>query len=202
MTVEGGEAAGLLGRRLYGAGQIASAVERLAGEIARDSVGQPLVLLGVLKGALYLTVDLARVLAAIPNGPSEIFVEYVCVSSYGAAAEPTGKPRILLDASIPLEGRNVLIVDAIADRGLTLEALRAFLQERAPASLRLCVLFDKPARRRAAVQLDYVGLAVPDAFAVGYGLDYQELYRTLPFLAELNPRAQFESNIESRSQSS
>lgn len=202
MTVEGSEAAGLLGRRLYGAGQIASAVERLAGEIARDSVGQPLVLLGVLKGALYLTVDLARVLAAIPNGPSEIFVEYVCVSSYGAAAEPRGKPRILLDASIPIEGRNVLIVDAIADHGLTLEALRAFLQERAPASLRPCVLFDKPARRRAAVRLDYVGLAVPDAFAVGYGLDYQELYRTLPFLAELNPRAQFESNLESRSQSS
>ena len=172
------------GRRLYGRGEIHGAVERLAREIARAYRGQPLVVLGVLKGALYLTVDLARALAETADGPSEIFVDYICVFSY-EGAESRGQVRLLLDEATPLEGRHVLIVEDIADNGLTLAYLQALLSERRPASLRTCVLFDKPSRRRVQVRLDYVGLTLPNTFAVGYGLDYQENYRNLPYLAEL-----------------
>jgi len=172
------------GRRLYGPDEIEAAVARLAREVASAYSGQPLVLLGVLKGALYFTVDLARALAGIADGPSEIFVDYICVVSY-AGSESTGQVRLLLDEATVLEGRHVLIVEDIADNGLTLAYLQALLLERRPASLRTCVLFDKPSRRRVRVLLDYIGLTVPNTFAVGYGLDYQERYRNLPYLAEL-----------------
>ncbi|HEY1654145.1 MAG TPA: hypoxanthine phosphoribosyltransferase [Candidatus Tumulicola sp.] len=174
-----------LGERLYSPAEIASAVDRLAAAVGLDFAGKPLVLLGVLKGALYLTVDLARALAAIPDGPSEIAVEYVCVSSYGAGLESSGRPQVLLDRTAPIEGRNVLIVDDLADSGLTLEAVRALLERRRPARVRQCVLFEKTSARWTEVPLDYVGLPVPEAFVVGYGLDYQEEYRTLPYLASL-----------------
>jgi hypoxanthine phosphoribosyltransferase len=172
-------------RVLFSAEQIAEAIERLAREIAGDYSGKPLLLLGVLKGALYVTVDLARALAAIPDGPSEIVMDFVSVGSYGNATESSGEVRLLMDVSVPVEGRNVLILDDVADGGLTLQALQALLQGRGPASLRTGVLFDKPARRAVDVTLDYVGLTLPNAFAVGYGLDYQEKYRTLPYIAEL-----------------
>jgi hypoxanthine phosphoribosyltransferase len=168
---------------VYQPGEIAEAIERLAAAIARDHSGQPLVLLGVLKGALYATVDLARALARRADGPSEINVDYVCASSYRDTAS-TGHVRVLLDTRLDLRGRRVVIVDDIADNGLTIAALRTLLQEKGPASLRTCALFDKPLRRLADARLDYRGLTVPDAFVVGYGLDYQENYRTLPYLAE------------------
>jgi hypoxanthine phosphoribosyltransferase len=172
------------GRRLYGQDQIEAAVARLAGEVAETYRGQPLVLLGVLKGALYFTVDLARALAGVAGGPSEIFVDYISVVSY-EGAESSGNVRLLLDEATPLEGRHLLIVEDIADNGLTLAYLQTLLSERRPASLRTCTLFDKPSRRRVQVQLDFVGLTVPNTFAVGYGLDYLEMYRNLPYLAEL-----------------
>jgi hypoxanthine phosphoribosyltransferase len=170
---------------LFTAEQIAEAIERLAQRIAVDYSGKPLLLVGVLKGALYAAVDLARALAVIPDGPSEIILDFVSVGSYGNATESSGEVRLLMDVSVPVEGRNVLILDDVADGGLTVQALQALLQGRGPASLRTGVLFDKPARRTVDVTLDYVGLTLPDAFAVGYGLDYQEKYRTLPYLAEL-----------------
>jgi len=172
-------------RELLSPEQIAEAVGRLAREIAADFSGKPLLLVGVLKGALYVTVDLARALSAIPDGPSEIVMDFVSVTSYGNATESSGRIRLLMDVSVPVEGRNVLILDDVADGGLTLQALQSLLQERGPASLRTCVLFDKPARRVVEVPLDYVGLQLPDAFVVGYGLDYQEKYRTLAYLAAL-----------------
>jgi hypoxanthine phosphoribosyltransferase len=188
-----------VGRRVYGPEEISAAVERLAARIAADFGGQPLVLLGVLKGALYLTVDLARALAAVVDGPSEIMVDYVAVSSYGASTKSSGEVRLLLDATVPIEGRNVVIVDDVADNGLTLAFLRAFLVKRRPASLQACVLFEKRARRRVNVPLRYVGLPVPNTFVVGYGLDYQELYRNLPYLAELHPQVpSCEAVIESQ----
>jgi hypoxanthine phosphoribosyltransferase len=172
-------------REIYGAGQIAHAVAGLAGRIAADYSGKPLMLLGVLKGALYLTVDLARALADVPDGPSEIVVDFVSVASYGYETDSSGEIRLLMDTTVPVAGRNVLVIDGIADRGITLHALRALLQERGPGSLRTAVLFDKPARRTVDLTPDYVGLALPNAFVVGYGLDYQEKYRTLAYLAEL-----------------
>lgn len=176
-----------IGRSLYSPEEIEATVRRLAARIAADYAGQPLLLLGVLKGALYFTVDLARALAEIPGGPSEIIVDYACVASYGSSTESGGEVRLLMEGAAPIAGQNVLIVEDIADNGLTLESLGAFLRGRRPKTLRTCVLLDKPARRRVEVPLEYVGLVVPDAFIVGYGLDYQELYRNLPYLAELAP---------------
>jgi hypoxanthine phosphoribosyltransferase len=174
-------------RELFGADEIAHAIERLAGEIVRDYSRKPLTLVGVLKGALYVTADLARAISALPDGPSEIAIDYLCVSSYGNATRSSGEVRLLKDISEPVGGSNIVIVEDIIDNGLTLEYLRALLGERKPASLRACVLFDKPYHRTVDVPLEYVGLRVPDAFVVGYGLDYQELFRNLPYLAQLRP---------------
>ncbi len=181
MTAQSGAT---VGRQLYGPNEIADAVERLARAMAADYRNRPLVLLGVLKGSLYFTVDLSRALAAI-GGPSEIFVDYVCVVSYGSLGQARGQVRLLLDQSTSVEGRHVVIVEDLADNGLTLDFLRTRLKEQRPASLSTCVLFNKPSRRALAITLDYVGLTVPDTFVVGYGLDYQERYRSLPYLAEL-----------------
>jgi hypoxanthine phosphoribosyltransferase len=172
-------------KQLFSPEEIAEAIERLARRIAADYSGKPLLLLGVLKGALYFTVDVARALAEIPDGPSEIVMDFVSVGSYGNATESSGDVRVLMDATVPVAGRNVLILDDVADAGLTLQALGALIGGRGPESLRTGVLFDKPARRIVPVSLDYVGLPLPNSFVVGYGLDYQEKYRTLPYVAEL-----------------
>jgi hypoxanthine phosphoribosyltransferase len=179
------EVKGNLGRRIYAAEEVAVAVDRLAAEIAVEYRRQPVVLLGVLKGALCLMADLARALAGEPDGPSEIMVDYIFVQRYGSAGTTGTAARLAADASLPLEGTNVIIVDDIVDTGLTLQFLQALLAERRPGTLRSCVLFDKPARREVDVTIDYRGLAVPDVFAIGYGLDYKECYRNLPYLAEL-----------------
>ncbi|HEV7178775.1 MAG TPA: hypoxanthine phosphoribosyltransferase [Candidatus Baltobacteraceae bacterium] len=176
-------------RTLFTRAEIKDAIERLAWQIAEDHRGQPLMLVGVLKGALYVVSDLARAIAAVPDGPSEIFLDYICVSSYGNSTRSSGEVRMLKDTSEPVTGRAVVIVEDIVDNGLTLEYLRALLQERNPASLRSCVLLDKPYHRRVHVPVEYRGLQSPDEFVVGYGLDYQELFRNLPYLAQLRPEA-------------
>ncbi len=176
---------GTIEQTLYTREEIAQAIDRLAGQIAADHRGQPLTLLGVLKGALYVVSDLARAVAAVPDGPSEIVLDYICVSSYGNSTRSSGEVRMLKDTSRPVTGGHVVIVEDIVDNGLTLQYLRSLLAERKPASLRSCVLFDKPYHRRVDVPVEYVGLQSPDEFVVGYGLDYQELFRNLPYLAQL-----------------
>lgn len=176
---------GTIERTLFSQEEIGAAIERMAAQIAQDYRGQPVLLLGVLKGALYVTVDLARALARQPNGPSEIRVDYLCVSSYGNETRSSGEVRMLMDTTNPVTGRNVVIVEDIIDNGLTLDYLQALLKGRNPASLRSCVLFDKPYNRRIDAPVEYVGLTSPDEFVVGYGLDYQELFRNLPYLAQL-----------------
>jgi hypoxanthine phosphoribosyltransferase len=176
---------GTIERTLFSKKEIAAAIERMAAQIAEDYRGQPVLLLGVLKGALYVTVDLARALARQPNGPSEIRVDYLCVSSYGNETRSSGEVRMLKDTTNPVIGRHVVIVEDIIDNGLTLDYLQALLKGRNPASLRSCVLFDKPYNRRIDAPVEYVGLTSPDEFVVGYGLDYQELFRNLPYLAQL-----------------
>jgi hypoxanthine phosphoribosyltransferase len=168
---------------------IAQAVEGLAARIAADYRRQPLLLLGVLKGALCFTADLARALAGQADGPSEIMVDYICVERYGTSGQTAGEARLTMDATLAVTGANLLLADDIADRGRTLAYLRSLFEERRPASLRTCVLFDKAARREVDLPIDYAGLRVPDVFVIGYGLDYQELYRNLPYLAAL-PRGQ------------
>ncbi|MDQ2865824.1 MAG: hypoxanthine phosphoribosyltransferase [Candidatus Eremiobacteraeota bacterium] len=178
---------GALEKQIFSAGEIQAAIGDLAYRIAADHRGQPLLLLGVLKGALYVVCDLARALAALPDGPSEIIVDYICVSSYGNRSRSSGEVRVLKDASERITGRAVVIVEDIIDNGLTLAYLRTLLEDRHPATLRSCVLFDKPYNRRVDVPVEYVGLECPDHFVVGYGLDYQELFRNLPYLAQLRP---------------
>ncbi|HET6274525.1 MAG TPA: hypoxanthine phosphoribosyltransferase [Candidatus Cybelea sp.] len=170
---------------IYTSDEISGAIERLAAEIAADYRRKPLLLLGVLKGALCFTVDLARAIAGKADGPSEMMVDYIVAERYGSGGSTGGEPRVRMDCKLAVASTNVLIVDDIVDNGRTLRFVRALLAQRAPASLRSCVLFDKPARREGAVPVDYRGMEVPDVFVIGYGLDYKEEYRNLPYLAEL-----------------
>jgi hypoxanthine phosphoribosyltransferase len=176
-----------IARRLFSEAEISAAIDRLAQEIARDYQGQPLVVLGVLKGALYVTVDLVRALSRLPDGPSAVELDFLVVSSYGNSTRSSGEVRLLKDTSENIAGKHVLVVEDIIDNGLTLQYLRSFLSGREPNTLRACVLFDKPYNRRVDVPIDYVGLVAPDEFVVGYGLDYGESYRNLPYLAQLRP---------------
>ena len=175
-------------RMLFSADEIAAAIDNLALRIARDYAGQPLLVLGVLKGALYVAADLVRAVSRLPGGPG-IELDFLVVSSYGVSTRSSGEVRLLKDIAANVSGKNVLIVEDIVDNGLTLQYLRSLLIGRAPATLRSCVLFDKPYNRQVDVPIDYVGLVAPDAFVVGYGLDYGESYRNLPFLAQLRPAA-------------
>jgi hypoxanthine phosphoribosyltransferase len=170
---------------IFSADDIARAIERMAQEIARDYAGREIVLLGVLKGAVFVTADLARALDAIPDGPSKIELDFLGVSSYGNASRSSGEVRLVQDTSHSIEGKHVLVVEDIVDNGLTLRYLRMLLGGRAPASLAAAVLLDKPYNRRVDVPVEYIGMTCPDEFVVGYGLDYQERYRTLPFVAKL-----------------
>ena len=174
-------------RVLFSESEIAEAITRLARQIAADYAGQPLLVLGVLKGALYVTADLVRAISRVPGGPSAMELDFLVVSSYGNSTRSSGEVRLLKDTGTSLAGKNVLIVEDIVDNGLTLQYLRSLLGGRQPGTLRSCVLFDKPYNRRVDVPIDYVGLVTPDEFVVGYGLDYGESYRNLPYLAQLRP---------------
>jgi hypoxanthine phosphoribosyltransferase len=151
------------------------------GGFARDAAGRPLLLVCILRGALVFMADLARQM--------QMPVEYdlISVSSYGSGTAP-GAVRLVKDLERPIEGRDVLIVEDIIDTGYTIEYLRRNLQARDPASVRVCTLVDKVARREITTQVDYVGFALEkDAFVVGYGMDYAELYRNLPYIGVLKP---------------
>lgn len=172
---------------LFSEAEIAAAIRSLAEQIARDHVGEDVLLLGILKGAVHVLSDLARALDGIQPGPARVYLDLMAVSSYGNASRSSGEVRLIQDTTHAIEGRRVVIVEDIIDNGLTLSYLNALLSARKPLSLRSAVLLDKPYRRIAGVKADYVGLTCPDEFIVGYGLDYQERYRTLPYIAKLRP---------------
>lgn len=174
-------------RIVFSAEEIAAALGRIGAEIARDYAGRELTLVAVLKGALFVVADLARAIAERSDGPASVELDFIAVSSYGNAHRSSGEVRLVHDTTHGIEGRHVVIVEDIVDNGHTLQYLRAMLSNRAPASLRAAVLLDKPYRRAVQVPVDYVGLTCPDEFVVGYGLDYQERYRTLPYVAKLRP---------------
>ena len=154
--------------------EIAQAVERLAGELNRDYRGRPLLLVGVLKGSFMFLADLVRCLE-VP-----VQLDFVRAASYGAGTESSGRVRILSGPRIPVQGRDVVIVEDIVDRGHTAVAVKRYLRRKGVASVRLCTLLDKTQRRRVKVAIDYCGITVPDRFLVGYGLDLAEEYRQLP----------------------
>jgi len=159
---------------------LAARVEELAAQIRRDYQGRSLLVVGVLKGAFVFTADLVRALGGL-----DVQVDFIAVSSYGAATETSGTVRILKDLDMPVEGRHVLLVEDILDTGLTLRYLRDYLSRQRPASLRVCVLLDKPSRRKVEVPVDYVGFTIPDRFIVGYGIDWAEQFRHLPYVGAL-----------------
>jgi hypoxanthine phosphoribosyltransferase len=160
---------------------VARRVAELGAQLSTDYAGRDPVLVSVLKGALVFLADLMRSM----DVPSSI--DLMEVSSYGAATESSGQVRILKDLSKPIEGRDVIVVEDIIDTGLTLNYLLGYLADRQPASIRICCLLDKPARRLAEIPIDYVGFTIPDRFVVGYGLDYDERYRNLPYIGVLKP---------------
>ena len=162
--------------------QIAAKVEELGTRLSAEYAGRPVTLVSVLKGSLPFMADLMRAIT-IP-----VTIDLMEVSSYGGTAtESSGLVRILKDLSSPIEGRDVLIVEDIIDTGLTLNYLLRYLRGKNPASLRICALLDKPARRLVEIDIDYRGFTIPDQFVVGYGLDYGERYRNLPFIGVLKP---------------
>jgi len=161
--------------------QIRERVAQLGAEISADYQGKDLVLIGILKGAICFFSDLIRQVK-IP-----INVDFMAVSSYGNASQSSGVVKILKDLDIPIEGRHVLIVEDIVDTGLTLNYLKTNLLSRNPASLKVVALLDKPERRIVDIQADYLGFTIPDEFVVGYGIDYAEQYRSLPYIAILSP---------------
>ena len=154
-------------------------VRELAQEISRDYAGRDLVLIGVLKGAVFFVADLMRALQV----PVE--VDFMAVASYGSATRSSGVVRILKDLDAAIEGRDVLIVEDIVDSGLTLQYLLRNLAGRNPRSLEVCALLVKPDRQKVPLQCRYVGFEIPDEFAIGYGLDHAERYRNLPYVAAL-----------------
>ncbi len=161
--------------------EIDEVVKELGKKITEDYKGKNLFLITVLKGAVVFLGDLMRAIEC----PCEI--EFMVVSSYGAGTTTTGNVKIVKDIDVPLEGRDVLIVEDILDTGLTLDFLLDLLKNRNPSSIEICTLLDKPSRRKADIQAKYTGRQIPDEFVVGYGLDYDEKYRNLPFIGVLKP---------------
>jgi hypoxanthine phosphoribosyltransferase len=159
--------------------EIAEAVNKLACEIKKDYQGKQPVFIGVLKGSFMFMADLIRQL----DVPLEL--DFVRLSSYGAAMESSGKVRVIQGVKTPIKGRDVLVVEDIVDTGITISFLLDYLRKKQPASLKLCALTDKPSRRRVPVSIDYLGFTVPDRFIVGYGLDCDERFRNLPHIYTL-----------------
>jgi hypoxanthine phosphoribosyltransferase len=161
--------------------QIRARVAELGAELSRDYDGRDPVLVSVLKGSIIFLADLVRAMEI------SLSVDLMEVSSYGASTESSGQVRILKDLSRPIEGREVVVVEDIIDTGLTLNYLLRYLREKGPASLRICCLLDKPARRLAPIEITYRGFTIADRFVIGYGLDYDEHYRNLPYIGVLRP---------------
>jgi hypoxanthine phosphoribosyltransferase len=161
--------------------QIRERVAELGQQLATDYVGRFPVLVSVLKGSIIFLADLVR------SMPVPLSVDLMELSSYGASTESSGQVRILKDLSGPISERDVIVVEDIIDTGLTLNYLLHYLRDRNPSSVTICCLLDKPARRLAEIQIDYRGFTIPDRFVIGYGLDYDERYRNLPYIGVLRP---------------
>ena len=168
-------------RVLYSEEELEAKCAELGAQISKDYEGKNLLLVSVLKGAVVFMTDLMRHIT-VPCS-----IDFMVVSSYGSGVKTSGVVKIVKDLDADLAGKDLLIVEDILDTGMTLHYLKQLLQDRNPNSIRIATLLDKPERRRAAVRADYVGYQVPDEFVVGYGLDYDEKYRNLPYVGVLKP---------------
>ena len=172
-----------VGEVLIDADALGARIAELGAEISADYEGRDLLLIGVLKGAVFFMADLMRKLTI----PCE--VDFMAISSYGASTDSSGVVRILKDLDINIEGRHVLVVEDIIDSGLTLSYLMRNLESREPETLEVCALLTKPDRREMEVPVRYVGFEIPNRFVIGYGLDFGERYRNLPYVAVLSDDA-------------
>ena len=161
--------------------QIAQKVEELGAQITQDYEGKELVLVGVLRGSVPFFADLIRAI------DMPVILDFISVSSYGASTQSSGVVRFQKDLDTPLEGKEVLIIEDIVDTGLTLRYLIESMKGRGADAVSTCCLLDKPGRRKVDVKADYTGFFIPDEFVVGYGLDYNQQYRNLPYIGVLDP---------------
>ena len=168
-------------RVLLSEDEIREKVRELGGKITADYKNSNLMLVTVLKGAGVFLADLMRQI----DVPAEI--DFMVVSSYGSGVKSSGVVKIVKDLDVPLAGKDILIVEDILDSGLTLSYIKELLESRGPRSIRIATLLDKPSRRKVDLQADYIGFSVPDEFVIGYGLDYDEKYRNLPYIGILKP---------------
>ena len=168
-------------RVLLSEDEIREKVRELGGKITADYKNSNLMLVTVLKGAVVFLADLMRQI----DVPAEI--DFMVVSSYGSGVKSSGVVKIVKDLDVPLAGKDILIVEDILDSGLTLSYIKELLESRGPRSIRIATLLDKPSRRKVDLQADYIGFSVPDEFVNGYGLDYDEKYRNLPYIGILKP---------------
>jgi len=163
--------------------KIENRVKALGAQITADYIDKDLIVIGILKGAVLFMADLVKKID-IP-----LSIDFMAVSSYGKSTRSSGIVRILKDLDEEIEGRDVLIVEDIVDTGLTLKFLAENILSRNPKSLKVCCLLDKPSRRKVAVDVDYVGFEISDEFVVGYGLDYAQKYRNIPFIGVIDSNA-------------
>ena len=159
--------------------ELAKRIEELGKQISKDYEGKKILAIGILKGSVIFLADLIRSI------DSEVSIDFMTVSSYGNSTETSGELTIKKDLDTDISGKDVLIVEDIIDSGITLSKLKEVLLKRNPASLKICTLLNKPERRIAQVDVDYIGFDIPNEFIIGYGLDYAEKYRDLPFIGVL-----------------
>jgi hypoxanthine phosphoribosyltransferase len=181
VTPEGIRGEPAVGEVIVDREQLRARVAQLGAEITRDYAGGELFLMGVLKGAVFFLADLMR------DIDLHCELDFMAVSSYGSLTDSSGVVRILKDLDAPIEGKDVLIVEDIIDSGLTLSYLIRNLESREPASLEVCALMTKPERRQIDVPVRYIGFEIPNRFVIGYGLDFAERYRNLPYVGVLDP---------------
>ncbi len=164
---------------LIGEEKLRKRIKELADVITKDYRGKNPVFISILKGSSFFLTDLVRGMRL------DLTIDYMAASSYGKETESSGNVRILKDLSEPVDGKDVIIVEDIIDTGYTLKAIKDMLDARNAKSVKICVLLDKPERRKVDIPIDYVGFTIPDLFVVGYGIDYAEKYRSLPYIAVL-----------------
>jgi len=170
-----------IARVLYTEGEIQAAVKEMGAKISADYAGRKLMMISILKGSVVFMSDLMRAITI------DCRIDFMAVSSYGSGVKTSGVVKVLKDLDKSVAGYDLLIVEDILDSGVTLSYISKLLETRKPRSLRICTLLDKPECRKAAVETDYFGFKAPDEFLVGYGLDYDEKYRNLPYIGVLKP---------------
>ncbi len=160
--------------------QIQARAKEIGAQITRDFAGEPVLVVGVLKGAMMWMADIVKAIDL------DVYIDFIWTSSYGSDTETSGRVRVIKDVEADLTGRNVILLDDIVDTGITMQYLKNYFEGRGPKCVKTCTMLDKPERRRVQVEPDYNGFSVEDRFIIGYGLDYAQKYRNLPYISYID----------------